>query len=200
MKPPLLWYLSSPHSHEDYAVREARYHAALKTLGELLDQGLMVFSPIVHSHDLYKLPGWDKRPVDFVLWEKYDTELISRCDGILILMIDGWKESKGIKAEIEICRAQNKPVMYLEKREDRWHLETRGSEVLSTDLADDERDPVNPSYYQGDSVMSFIENFGLNFRVGQIVKYCARHRKKKGLIDLKKALWYLKREIQKYKE
>lgn len=56
-------------------------------------------------------------------------------------------------------------------------------------------DPINPTHYHGDSVMRFIEEFELDFCLGNAVKYIARHRDKGGLEDLKKALWYLNREI-----
>ena len=53
-------------------------------------------------------------------------------------------------------------------------------------------------------VIDFIEDKGLNFNLGNVVKYVARAGKKKSsgksleakaLEDLKKAKWYLDREI-----
>lgn len=58
-------------------------------------------------------------------------------------------------------------------------------------------DPVNPSHYHGTKVDEFIEEFKLGFRLGNAVKYIARHQDKDRLQDLKKALWYLKREISR---
>lgn len=56
-------------------------------------------------------------------------------------------------------------------------------------------DPVNPAHYKGDLVMRIIERFGLGFRLGNVVKYILRHGEKAGLEDLRKARWYLDREI-----
>lgn len=59
-------------------------------------------------------------------------------------------------------------------------------------------DPVNPAHYQGDYAMLVIEDFGLDFHRGQVVKYVLRAGKKEGnpeSQDLKKALWYLQRRI-----
>lgn len=56
-------------------------------------------------------------------------------------------------------------------------------------------DPINPSHYKGDLVMRIIERFKLGFRLGNVVKYILRHGEKAGLEDLKKARWYLDREI-----
>lgn len=45
-------------------------------------------------------------------------------------------------------------------------------------------------------VIDVIEDWDLNFRLANTIKYVARHKHKgKPLEDLKKALWYLQREI-----
>ena len=79
-----------------------------------------------------------------------------------------------------------------------------------TVLADEHRaagnDPVNhPSHYTDGriEVIDFIEDKGLNFHLGNAVKYIARARKKdpdKAVEDLEKARWYLDREISRRKE
>ncbi len=56
-------------------------------------------------------------------------------------------------------------------------------------------DPVNPAHYRGDRVMRIIEEFDLGFCPGNVVKYLLREREKGGVVDLKKARWYLDREI-----
>lgn len=60
-------------------------------------------------------------------------------------------------------------------------------------------DPVNhPSHYTtgGIETIDFIEAKGLGFCLGNVVKYVARAGKKDDkLEDLKKARWYLDREI-----
>lgn len=63
-------------------------------------------------------------------------------------------------------------------------------------------DVVNhPPHYKSDSgieSIDVIEGFGLNFHLGNVIKYILRHNKKgKPLEDLKKAKWYLDREIDK---
>lgn len=67
-------------------------------------------------------------------------------------------------------------------------------------------DVVNhPSHYTDGKieVIDFIEDKGLNFHRGNAVKYIARAGKKdpaKEVEDLKKAVWYLNREILKMEE
>lgn len=63
-------------------------------------------------------------------------------------------------------------------------------------------DPVSkPKHYASSMIepIDAIEDWGLNFRLANVVKYVARHDKKgTPLQDLKKALWYLKREIDRW--
>lgn len=61
-------------------------------------------------------------------------------------------------------------------------------------------DPINPDHYKrnGIEAVDVIEAFDLNYRLGNVVKYVLRHVGKNGLEDLKKARWYLDREISKY--
>lgn len=64
-------------------------------------------------------------------------------------------------------------------------------------------DVVNhPAHYTDGKieVIDFIEDKGLNFHRGNAVKYIARAGKKepeKEIEDLRKAIWYLKRECER---
>lgn len=58
----------------------------------------------------------------------------------------------------------------------------------------------HPSHYGGENnpyeAIKVIEAWELNFCLGNVIKYVARAGKKQSkLEDLKKALWYLEREI-----
>lgn len=70
---------------------------------------------------------------------------------------------------------------------------------LEEDYYDGSEDYVNqPKHYTKGKfeVIEVIEDWDLNFRLANAVKYIARHEHKgKPLEDLKKALWYLQREI-----
>ena len=65
------------------------------------------------------------------------------------------------------------------------------------------KDSVNhPSHYGGENnpleVINIIEHYDLNFNLGNVIKYCLRAGKKDKLIqELKKAQWYINREIQR---
>lgn len=61
-------------------------------------------------------------------------------------------------------------------------------------------DPINPPHYcppgAAFEAIDVIEAFGLGFELGNVVKYVLRaDRKGEALDDLRKAHWYLEREI-----
>ena len=64
-------------------------------------------------------------------------------------------------------------------------------------------DMINhPTHYTSGrfEVIDVIEDWGLGFHRGNVVKYVARAGKKQDnceIADLKKALWYLQREIKR---
>lgn len=67
----------------------------------------------------------------------------------------------------------------------------------------DEVVTYEPNYYKenGMQVIEIVDNFGLDFCLGNVIKYICRAGKKTGnntVDDLRKALWYLIREINKY--
>ncbi len=104
-----LIYLSSPYSHEDEKIRKLRYDIACETTADLLTLGFLVYSPILHSAPLaesYSLPRiWN-------FWERIDREMLSRCQEVLVVTVDGWRESEGVQAEIEMAKEMGIPVRY----------------------------------------------------------------------------------------
>jgi hypothetical protein len=73
--------------------------------------------------------------------------------------------------------------------------------IASLQPTEQQPDMVNhPPHYtvNGIEVIDVIENYKLNYRLGNVVKYVLRSDLKGNrLQDLKKALWYLQREIDK---
>ena len=71
-------------------------------------------------------------------------------------------------------------------------------ELLAIQDRLDSPDDVNPTHYSGDLVMRVIEERGLDFALGNTVKYvCRAGSKGDKLTDLKKGLWYLQRAIER---
>lgn len=96
-----LYYLASPYSHPSKRVMVARYKANVRKLTDLLKSGKHVFSPIVHNHAAAQDgdgSGWE-------FWKSFDEAMLRKCDELVVLTLDGWRESVGVTAEIELARS-----------------------------------------------------------------------------------------------
>jgi hypothetical protein len=67
-------------------------------------------------------------PIDLVLaaesgtlgsdyWVAFDEAFMAFCDEMIVLKIEGWNKSSGIKREIEYFQAHNKPITYVEPKD-----------------------------------------------------------------------------------
>ncbi|MGE4157628.1 MAG: DUF1937 family protein [Planctomycetota bacterium] len=103
-------YLAGPYTDSDPAVREARFQGACRQAAEMLRCGIPVWSPIAYSHALVA----HGLPLDWEFWERFDRAFLEICSEVWVLMLDGWRESKGVQAEIGIAGELGKPVIYVE--------------------------------------------------------------------------------------
>ena len=101
-----LIYIAQPYSHEDPAMREWRYQQALKVAARLMLQGWAVFSPIAHTHPIERETG--KQSHDF--WLRQDIAVLRHAAKLVVLMLPGWKESKGVAEEIAVAKANKIPI------------------------------------------------------------------------------------------
>jgi hypothetical protein len=104
-------YLATPYSHPDPLIREERFRLASITAGYLMQQGLIVFSPIAHTHPIASLCSL---PLGWEYWHKFDIEFITLCEKLIVVKMIGWEESHGIREEIKIAESLNKPFEYME--------------------------------------------------------------------------------------
>jgi hypothetical protein len=75
----------------------------------MMRRGMHVFSPIAHTHPIaaHGLPGdWD-------FWQTYDRLMLSRCDELAVLCLPGWRESVGVRAEIDIATRLGLPARFI---------------------------------------------------------------------------------------
>lgn len=113
-------YLASPYSHKDPYVRELRTMLTEKIMVELLLQGRNVVSSIVLMHDAAN--RYDM-PKDALFWESYNKDLQSACTATYILCPPGWRESKGVKMEIDHAKELGHNRTYITVHDDgRWEI------------------------------------------------------------------------------
>ena len=97
--------------------------------------------------------------------------------------------------------ASNENLKRLQEVSNQSGLTIDKSKIQRIRPLDNQNDDINhPSHYtQGDiEVIDYIEDKKLGYRLGNVVKYVSRAGHKDDAIkDLKKARWYLNREIAK---
>jgi hypothetical protein len=107
-------------------------------------------------------------------------------------------EVRNVKAALDILNAEKVQVGEMPKKLIVKPVNLKAAmDILDKDWLD--RDLVNsPPHYTtgGIETITFIEAKDLNYRLGNVIKYVSRAEKKGDpLADLKKARWYLEREI-----
>jgi nucleoside 2-deoxyribosyltransferase len=104
-------YLAAPYSHPDPKVMEQRFEQVTAEAAHLINRGEFVYSPITHNHPIairHELPrGWE-------FWEAFDIAMLTKCDSMTVLLLDGWDFSRGVRAEIEFARGLGIPITYVE--------------------------------------------------------------------------------------
>lgn len=107
--PSGLIFVSCPYTDEDPVVIEGRMAVVYNQVAKLARLGHIPVSPLlmhtVNTH--YHLPkDWD-------FWGRYSIELLAQCGAMVVLMVKGWEESVGVKAEVEYAQAHNIPITYI---------------------------------------------------------------------------------------
>lgn len=102
-------YLASPYSHDDSEVVELRYRCTEHAVAVLLQQGVAVYSPIVHCHYLARIHGM---PTDAKFWERYNQRMLAPAKKLLVLQLEDWEKSIGVRGEINYAVTHCKPILY----------------------------------------------------------------------------------------
>ena len=106
-------YLATPYTHADELVRMERAERVTMKAAALIDEGFAVFSPITHGHAIGDVAP--HLPHDWEYWgEVVASYIVDWADELWILMQDGWAQSVGVLAEIEIASRAGKPIRFLE--------------------------------------------------------------------------------------
>jgi hypothetical protein len=110
------YYISNPYNGSP-ELRELRANIAAKTCGRLLKKGIHAWSPIVHNHAMLKAFDHFSLEERRSLILDFDFSLLRNSRGMIVLEMDGWKDSYGVKAELALCKKLGIPVSYLDPRE-----------------------------------------------------------------------------------
>lgn len=97
-------YLASAHTHFDRKVMQERYERLTYVVAKLLNDGKMVYSPIIHCYPLAQ--AFNLRH-DFEFWSDYNKWMIARADEFWIYNDPqgAWVNSIGVTAETAFAKA-----------------------------------------------------------------------------------------------
>jgi len=106
-------YVGSPYTHHSSIVMDERARDVAKYTARLIGQGKLAYSPIAHGHMingyLKEDPGWE-------YWKEHDIWMLVRCIQFHVLCLDGWEESVGLKAEIQVASNRLMPIEYIDEK------------------------------------------------------------------------------------
>lgn len=103
-------YLASPYSHPDPEIVRERYAKTLKATAELLLRRKIVFSPIVHCHQMALIY---KMPTSAEYWKQYNHGMLLAALELYVLQIRGWDTSPGVAYEISVATELGLPITYI---------------------------------------------------------------------------------------
>lgn len=111
---PGLIYVATPYTDYPLGHHAAAYDAARATAA-LMRKGLRAVSPIAHSHAVATVGNLDLVDGDF--WQRQDAPLVEAASACVVVMLEGWMDSRGVQHEIGAFRAAGKPVVFVEPEE-----------------------------------------------------------------------------------
>ncbi|MBS0634636.1 MAG: DUF1937 family protein [Verrucomicrobia bacterium] len=103
-------YLSCPYFDPNPLIKEARHTVVNRVAFDLMNQGIMVYSPLTHNLPIDRLGIHG----NWMTWKNFDHMMISRCDRVIVLKLPGWESSKGVEAEVACAQRLNIPVEWME--------------------------------------------------------------------------------------
>lgn len=121
-----VYYLASPYTHKKKSVMKQRFIDISKVAAILIKRGYLLVTPISSSVPIAQYGGL--QGTDFSDWATLDLNLVKRCDGIIVAMMEGWKESVGVQAEIAYARHLGKEVRYLNVETMRFNKASAGED------------------------------------------------------------------------
>lgn len=112
---PSIIYLACPYSHKDESIKLERFHRANVAAAFLIKLGHVVYSPISMTHPIDQILIEDGCFFDSSYWVNFDETFMNICEAIVILKIDGWNLSSGVKREIEYFKNKGIDPLFLDE-------------------------------------------------------------------------------------
>ena len=106
-------YLACPYTHPDSKVRELNFRTATEAAAVLIREGHIIYSPITMTHPIDVVIAGTTATLGSDYWVAFDEAFMDACSEIVILKVEGWDTSSGIRREMEYFKKQGKPIRFM---------------------------------------------------------------------------------------
>lgn len=119
MKQKRLVYIASPYTvteknktpEEIQNIQHQRFIQVAEECARLMYNGMPLYSPIVHFHPIIKYGNINLK-AEWEFWEWIDRPMLKTCTELMVLKMEGWDKSLGVKEEIKLAKEFKKPIIY----------------------------------------------------------------------------------------
>lgn len=111
MKKKTLVYLAIPYTSESKAVMAIRALISEIIGAKLVQDGFRIFNPIAESS---RYDNYFNTPPTWEFWSEHDTDMLSKCDHLLVVQLPGWDKSVGVTAEIAHAAKLGIPIGFID--------------------------------------------------------------------------------------
>ena len=116
-----LWFLairysspSPPQLKADLTPSEivaANYYDGICAMNTIIQQGWKAICTPLMLHEVAKLSNLS---TEYWAWQSLNDDLISRCDGLMVLATPGWIISRGVTHEVCVALWLRKPIRFID--------------------------------------------------------------------------------------
>lgn len=110
-------YLASPYTNpddgSDKAYRHRRFIEACTAAARLMSRGLVIFSPIAHSHPISDHLA-SSISNSHAFWLEQDFSFLARCERLMVLRLYQWQRSYGVAQEMKFATDHSIPIEYVD--------------------------------------------------------------------------------------
>lgn len=110
-------YIASPYSSQSGTLMQLRFEQVECFTANLLNAGIFAFSPIVYGHEIAKSYTL---PTSAEWWKEFNRHMLLASRGMYILMLDGWRESVGVRMEREWALEAKLPISFYRQDGDQY--------------------------------------------------------------------------------
>lgn len=103
-------FLACPYSHADADVVQSRFSACNEVAAAMVKAGHAVYSQVSMSHPINGcLPELDRAAIG-KMWAPVDSFFMEVLEELVVLDLEGWEQSAGIRREIEFFEERGRRV------------------------------------------------------------------------------------------